>query len=107
MIQKNLEKLGYRVLAAKTGAEAVDISRTSDEDLSLALLDLGLPDMRGETLYPLLMEARPELKVILTSGYPGEDTAQQMLDTGAQAFVQKPFSLKTLVAKLDEVLGRL
>jgi CheY-like chemotaxis protein/two-component sensor histidine kinase len=105
VIQKNLEKLGYRVLAAKTAAAAIDISRTSDEDISLALLDLGLPDMGGEKLYPLLMEARPELKVILASGYSAEDTAQQMLDAGAQAFVQKPFSLKTLTAKLDEVLG--
>jgi PAS domain S-box-containing protein len=107
VIQKHLEKSGYRVLTAKTAAEAIDISQSPDEGISLALLDIGLPDMGGEELYPILMEARPGLKVILASGHSVEGAAQDILDSGAQAFIQKPFSLSTLTDQVAEVLGGL
>jgi DNA-binding NtrC family response regulator len=64
-----LERLGYRVLGAGTGEEAISISRNFDGRIDLAILDILLPDMNGKALYPLLMEARPNLKVIVCTGY--------------------------------------
>jgi two-component system cell cycle sensor histidine kinase/response regulator CckA len=69
VIRAMLQMLGYRMLEAKTGDEAVAIARTFDGDIDLALLDIKLPDMDGNQVYPLIMEARPDLKVIVCSGY--------------------------------------
>jgi PAS domain S-box-containing protein len=104
MFRQILEMLGYRVLQARTGKEAVEIARTFDGDIDLALLDIKLPDMEGGRVYPLIMEVRPNLKVIVCSGYSIEGPAQEILDAGAQAFIQKPFSISTLAEKLKEVL---
>ena len=72
--------------------------------IDLALLDIKLPDMSGNQVYPLIMEARPDLKVVVCSGYSIDGPAQEILDAGAQGFVQKPFSISTLAKKLKEVL---
>ena len=72
--------------------------------LTLALLDIKLPDMEGGRIYPLIMEARPDLKVIVCSGYSIHGPAQDILDAGAEGFIQKPFSIVTLAEKLKEVL---
>jgi len=104
VIRPMLEELGYRILVAKTGSEAVDIVRSFDGNIDLAILDIVLPDMIGDKVYPLIMEARPNLKVIVCSGYTIDGTAQEILDAGAQDFIQKPFSLKPLAKKLRKVL---
>ena len=100
-----LERLGYRVLPAKTGEEARDIANSFDEDIDLAILDIVLPDMHGKMVYPLLTEIRPNLKVIVCSGYTIDGPAQEILDAGADGFIQKPFSIATLSEKLNEVLS--
>jgi CheY-like chemotaxis protein len=101
-----LETLAYHVLKAKTGMEAITLAQTFDGDIDLAILDIGLPDMGGEKVYRHLIEARPNLKVIVCSGYPIDGPAQQILDAGARGFIQKPYALATLSAKLKEVLTR-
>jgi len=102
--QAMLEWLGYRVMVAKTGKDAIHITKTFDGQIDLALLDIKLPDMEGGKVYPLIMKARPDLKVIVFSGYSIEGPARKILDAGAQDFIQKPFSLATLSEKLKEVL---
>ncbi len=102
--QTMLEMLGYRVMVAKTGKDAIHITETFDGQIDLALLDIKLPDMEGGKVYPLIMKARPDLKVIVFSGYSIEGPARKILDAGAQDFIQKPFSLATLSEKLKEVL---
>ena len=99
-----LERLGYRVLAAQNGKEAIDIAKTFDGDIDLAILDILLPDMGGKAIYPLLMEARPKLKVIICSGYSIDGPAKEILDAGAQDFIQKPFTIADLSEKLKKVL---
>ncbi len=99
-----LERLGYRVLEARTGGEAVEIARTFDGDIDLALLDIRLPDMSGGKVYPLIMEARPKLRVIVCSGYAIDGPAREIIDAGAENFIQKPFLVSTLAEKLKEAL---
>jgi len=105
VIRAVLERLGYRMLEAKTGREAVEIAETFDGDIDLALLDIKLPDIQGDKVYPLIMKARPNLKVIVCSGY-SIDTARGILDAGAQDFIQKPFSVKEISQKLKEILDK-
>ncbi len=102
--QAILERLGYRVMVAKTGKDAIHITETFDGQIDLALLDIKLPDMQGGKVYPIIMKARPDLKVIVFSGYSIEGPARKILDAGAQDFIQKPFSIATLSEKLKKVL---
>ena len=101
--QAMLEMLGYRVMVAKTGKDAIHIAETFDGQIDLALLDIKLPDIDGRNLYPLIMKARSNLKVIVFSGYSIDGPAREILDAGAQDFIQKPFSIATLSEKLKEV----
>jgi CheY-like chemotaxis protein len=104
LIRQVLERLGYRVLEAETGKKAVRLAKTFDGQIDLALLDIKLPDMTGDKVYPLIMEARPNLKVIVCSGDSIDGPPQDVLDAGAEGFVQKPFHIATLAEKLKEVL---
>ncbi|MBW1869936.1 MAG: response regulator, partial [Deltaproteobacteria bacterium] len=73
--QAMLERLGYRVMVARTGNDAIHITETFDGQIDLALLDIKLPDMEGGKVYPRIMEARPDLKVIVFSGFAIEGPA--------------------------------
>ena len=104
LFREILERLGYRALLARTGKEAVELAKTFDGQIDLALLDIKLPDMEGGRVYPLIMKARPDLKVIVCSGYSIHGPAQDILDAGAEGFIQKPFSIAPFAEKMKEVL---
>ena len=104
LFRQILERLGYRVLLARTGKEAVELAKTFDGQIDLALLDIKLPDMDGGRVYPLIMEARPDMKVIVCSGYSIHGPAQDIIDAGAEGFIQKPFHIAPFAEKLKEVL---
>ena len=101
-----LEKLGYHVLEVKSGMEAVNLARTFEGEIDLVFLDIVLPDMGGEEVYSLLIEARPDMKVIVCSGYANDGLVQRLLDAGVQAFIQKPFTVAMVSEKLEEILQR-
>ncbi|MBW1781823.1 MAG: response regulator [Deltaproteobacteria bacterium] len=99
-----LERLGYHVLEARTGKAAVETAKAFDGPIDLALLDIKLPDMTGNQVYPLIKEARQDLKVVVCSGYAIDGPIQEILDAGADGFIQKPFSMSTMAEKVKEVL---
>lgn len=103
-LRKLLERLGYKVLEAKTGKDAIRLVRAYEGEIDLAILDVFLPDMNGNKVYPLLKEFRPDMKVLVFSGYSIEGPAQEILDAGAHGFVQKPVSAEELSEKLKELL---
>ena len=100
-----LRKLGYRVLEARTGEEAVAIVQ-SDVDIDVVLLNISLPDIRGDQLYPMLIKARPGLKVILSSGYGMDTPVKEVLAAGAQDFIHKPYKLAALSVKIRKVMDK-
>jgi len=101
-----IERLGYRVLTAETGEEAVRVTQTFDGKIDLAILDIGLPDMGGKDVFPLLMKSRPDLRVIVASGYSIDGPAREIMAAGAHDFIQKPFTLPILSEKLNRALDR-
>lgn len=101
---ETLKRLGYTVIQAATGREAVEKVRSGIIDV--VLLDIKLPDMSGTQVYPLIMEQNPELKVIVYSGYSADGPALEILDAGADGFIQKPFSIKGLSEKMKEILKK-
>lgn len=98
-----LERLGYQVISACTGKEAVERNIEFEEEIDLALLDIKLPDMEALNVYTELKTFRPALKVIVYSGFSQEDAAGKLMDAGADAFIQKPFSIYALSKKIDEI----
>jgi CheY-like chemotaxis protein len=106
LLRRIMGRLGHSVLVAHDGQEAVDLARTFQGDIDLALLDLGMPEMGGAEAYPLLAEARPAMKIIICSGYELDERAQSILDAGASAFIQKPFQMSVLEAEISKALKR-
>lgn len=99
-----LKKIGYRVLAARSGEEALQFAASFDGEIDLALLDIVLPDMGGKDVYTRLMKLRPNLKVIVCSGYTFNGPAQEILNQGAHGFIQKPYTLAALTEKLTTLM---
>lgn len=102
--QALLERLGYEVVTAADGARALELVENSPEKFDLALLDIKLPDIDGAALFPRLRRHQPEMKVIVCSGYALDGPTQTILDAGAEDFIQKPFSMADIAAKIERVL---
>jgi PAS domain S-box-containing protein len=93
-----LENSGYSVLLAENGREAVEVFQHNSREIVTVLLDITMPVMGGGEALRLIQEIRPDVPVILMSGF-GEDSAREDLGTSASAgFIQKPYSVASLVA---------
>ena len=101
-----LEEIGYNVLVAPGGEEAIRICEGLKDRVDLVLLDMIMPGMSGRNTYNRLKEINPHIAVILSSGYSLEGQATEILESGCGGFIQKPFDTKQLSQKLSEVLGR-
>ena len=99
-----LEKLGYRVLAAGSGEEALDAVRRMADDIDLVILDMIMPGMDGGETFDRLRELRPQIPVILSSGYAINGQATEIMDRGCNGYIQKPFDISELSKKLRAVL---
>ena len=99
-----MEKLGYRVLTAKSGQEAIDVYGKNMDDIGLVILDMIMPGMSGGETYDRLKEINPDMKVLLSSGYSVTGQAREILDRGCNGFIQKPFSLKDISQIIRELL---
>ena len=99
-----LESLGFRVLAAADGQEAVGIFRERSEEIAGVILDLTMPRMDGEEAFREIRRIRPDVRVILTSGYNEQQTIRRFVGEGLAGFIQKPFKLIDLSTMLRQVL---
>jgi CheY-like chemotaxis protein len=99
-----LRDLGYQVLEAAHGAQALELVQAQTSPLQLLLTDIVMPGMRGNLLAELLIELLPNLKVLFMSGYIGGALDVQDWPGTRAAFLQKPFSPDLLARKLREVL---
>jgi CheY-like chemotaxis protein len=101
----SLERLGFRVLTAADGREALDLAESAGEAVDLLVTDLVMPAMGGRELADLLRRRRPRLRVLFMSGYAGERAADEFPPDAAD-FLQKPFRLAELAARVREILDR-
>jgi two-component system, cell cycle sensor histidine kinase and response regulator CckA len=100
------EQLGYKVLTAGSGKEAIETYEKNKERIDMVLLDMIMPDMSGGDTYDSLKEVDPDIKVLLSSGYSLEGRATEILDRGCNGFIQKPFKMKELSQKLRGILDK-
>ena len=101
-----LETIGYRVLIARDGKEAVEVYRKNKDDIDIVLLDMVMPNMGGSEAYDRMKEINSKVKVLLSSGYSINGQATEILERGCDGFIQKPFSVKKLSRKIREILRR-
>jgi len=101
-----LKRLGFKVVQAKTGKEAIDRIRTLGDKIDLVLLDFLLPDMNGDAVYSVVKTTNPDLKVIICSGYSIDGPVKKTLEAGAIDFIQKPFTVEQLSEKLKSHLKK-
>jgi len=101
-----LENLGYRVLAAGDGTQALDIFRRNRGAVDLVILDMIMPRMGGGKVFDALKELDPDVRILLSSGYSIDGQAMEIMRRGCRGFIQKPFGIKELAAKLRSILDQ-
>ncbi|MBW1681120.1 MAG: response regulator, partial [Deltaproteobacteria bacterium] len=99
-----LKELGYEVLVARSGREALEIYARNANRIDMVVLDMIMPDMGGGQTYDRLKELDPNVKVLLSSGYSEDGEAGEILKRGCNGFIQKPFDIKSLSEKLRGIL---
>lgn len=100
-----LNELGYEVLLANGGKEALRIFGENKDRINLLILDLIMPDLSGEIVYDRIKALRPDVRVILSSGYSIEGQAESILKRGCDGFIQKPYNLNKLALKIKQILA--
>ena len=105
--RKILEALGYEVCAAKNGQEAISLLWENRDDIALVILDMVMPGMSGGDTFDRLRAIRPDIPVILCSGYSLEGEAQEILDRGCNRFLQKPFDIQDFSRMIRSLLDGL
>ncbi len=99
-----LDALGYNVLAAASGKEAVEVYRLNKDRISAVILDMVMLDMGGGEVFEAMKAINPDVRVILSSGYTLDGQAAGIMKQGCKAFMQKPFNMDDLSKKIREVL---
>jgi len=102
--QEMLSDLGYEVLLAISGREAIDVYRKNRADIDMIILDMIMPDMSGSETFDQLKSVNPDIKVLLSSGYSIDSEASEILSRGCDGFIQKPFNMDQLSRKMREIL---
>jgi PAS domain S-box-containing protein len=101
-----LEKMGHKVMKAKSGQEAIEIYEKHRDLINLVILDMIMPGVGGGETYDRIKTINPEVKVLLSTGYSINGQATQILERGCNGFIQKPFRMKELSHKIREVLDK-
>jgi CheY-like chemotaxis protein len=99
-----LEYCGFRVITAANGRDAVASYQQHSDEVACVLLDLAMPYMDGEETYRELRRIRPDVRVILASGYSEQEITRRFAGQALAGFVAKPYQAAALSAKLREVL---
>jgi CheY-like chemotaxis protein len=99
-----LNSLGFTVLAAADGREAVELFQAHRQEIVCAMLDLVMPLMDGAEALRELRRLQPDLRVIICSGYDEQRVSSQLKGLGTVAFLQKPYQIADLADKLQALL---
>ena len=100
-----VEKLGYNVIIAQGGEQAVEIVASQGDRIALVILDLIMPGIEGGKTFELIREMQPSIPVLLSSGYSLNGHANDIMQKGCNGFIQKPFSIAELSQKISTILN--
>jgi len=104
LVRDVLEEIGYRVLSAGDGLQALELYAGKKAEIDLVILDMTMPGMGGRETFEKLKEINPRVRAILSTGYSEDERARQMLAMGVKAFVQKPYRVDDLASAVRRIL---
>ncbi len=100
-----LKSGGYEVITAEDGVDAIAKLEKYKDAIDCVLLDMKMPRMGGEEAFTEMRRIKPEIKVLLSSGYNEQTATNRFAGKGLAGFVQKPYTLKNLLAKIAETMA--
>src|SRR5439155_10843381 len=106
LARTGLKRLGFDVLVAESGEQALEILRGGGQAIDLVLLDLSMPGLSGERVLRAIRGFKPELPVVIASGYATVESQTAWNAAGAQGFVAKPYRIQDVAGKVRDVLDR-
>jgi PAS domain S-box-containing protein len=104
LVKRILERSAFRVLTARDGREGLECFRAHARDISVVLLDATMPEMSGEETFREMRRIRPDVRVLLSSGYAEKDAARRFARDEIAGFLQKPYRVEQLLAKVRSAL---
>jgi len=104
--EEMLKTLGYKVLIARGGKEAIKLYRKNKDKIDMVLLDMVMPEMGGGETYDRMKGINPHIKVLLSSGYSIDGQATEILKRGCDGFIQKPFDVHELSQRIRKILDK-
>jgi CheY-like chemotaxis protein len=104
MLTHVLSNAGYTVLATHSGREGIELYENNIDDIDLVILDIIMPDLRGDELLKTILEMNPEIRVILASGYSEKESYRHLLKQNMVEFIGKPFSIENLLGMIRSML---
>jgi two-component system cell cycle sensor histidine kinase/response regulator CckA len=99
-----LKELGYKVIAARSGDEAIQIYERNADKIDLVVMDMIMPGMGGGETFDRLKAINPAIKALLSSGYSINGQASKILERGCDGFIQKPFNINQLSEKIQGII---
>lgn len=100
-----LNELGYAIITAGSGEEAIKIYTQKHVDIDLVIIDMIMPGMNGSDTFDRIKAINPSVKVMLSSGYSLNGKAKAIMDKGVRVFLQKPYRINDLAKKIREALS--
>ena len=104
LARRALERRGYHVLVASSGAEAIDLVRSHGDRIRLAILDQAMPGMSGEDTLPEMRKLQPDLNVVVSSGYSETQALRVFRGVRLSGFLQKPYTVQDLNRRVAAAL---
>ncbi len=106
LTKAQLEKIGYKVISAGDGPEAIEIFKKHMNKIDIVLLDVVMPGMSGKETFKALKKLKKDIKVVLVSGYSQENYSEEIASEDISAFLQKPFRLHEISDLLQKILRK-
>jgi CheY-like chemotaxis protein len=101
------QEMGLETLVASDGKVGVEVFQQHQKDIMAVLLDLTMPNMDGQQFFDRIQSLNPTVPVILSSGYSEEEAMKRFHNSGIAAFIQKPYQVEVLIAKIQEIRQKL
>ena len=101
---KILEEAGHKVITAPNGGEGLDRFRANVNNLDLVILDMTMPDINGDEVYPIMVKERPDIKILLASGYSLDSIEDRIPQKSLAGFLQKPWQKQELLTAVESFL---
>ncbi len=106
LLRSMLESKGYGVLMARDGEEGVQTFQKNKDQIAVVLSDLGLPKLSGEEVVGFIRQIKPEVKVMIASGFIDHDVRSRLEEAGVKAFIQKPYKANEVLKGVRDAIKK-